>query len=105
MFPYIDGGEAMPRKAAARTDSKVRSDSCVGSAEFGTQMAQKWKQVREKGEPASLLLLDLDGLHQLNTVHGHDEGDRVINATIAALGRVAKAATWILGSIGGDQFE
>ena len=94
----------MPRKAAARTDSKVRADGCLGAAEFGTQMAQRWKQSREKGDPASLLLLDLDGLHELNQTHGHDDGDRVINATVGALAKTAKAESWLLGRLGGDEF-
>ena len=94
----------MPRKAAARTDTKVRADSCLGASEFGGQMAQKWKQARDKGESASLLLLDLDGLHELNTTRGHDEGDRVLNATIGALAKVAKAESWLFGRMGGDEF-
>ena len=56
----------MPRKAALKTDSKVRMEGCLGPAEFGTAYVQKWKQSREKGDPVSLLLLDLDGLHGLN---------------------------------------
>jgi len=94
----------MPRKAAARGDSKVRADGCLGSAEFGTALAMNWKQTREKGEPMSLLLIDLDHLHELNTVHGHDEGDRAINATLATLSKAAKAEGWTLGRIGGDEF-
>ena len=94
----------MPRKAAPKTDSKVRMDGCLGPAEFGTAYVQKWKQSREKGDPVSLLLLDLDGLHELNNAHGHDEGDRALNATIAALAKAAKAEGWILGRIGGDEF-
>src|SRR5439155_17136373 len=91
---YRLGGGLMPRRAAARTDSKVRSDGCLGAAEFGTALAMKWKQTREKGEPVSLLLLDLDELHQLNTVHGKDEADRAINATIGTLTKAAKAGGW-----------
>jgi len=94
----------MPRRAAARTDSKVRSEGCLGAAEFGTAYAMKWKQAREKGQPVSLLLLDLDGLHELNTVHGKDEGDRALSATIATLAKAAKAEGWTLGRIGGDEF-
>ncbi len=94
----------MPRRAAARTDTKVRSDGCLGAAEFGAQMAQSWKRSREKGEPVALLLLDLDGLHELNQIHGHDDGDRVINATIASLGKTARSEGWLLGRLGGDEF-
>jgi diguanylate cyclase (GGDEF)-like protein len=94
----------MPRKAGTKVDSKVRLDGCLGAAEFGSTMAQKWKQARDHGEPVSLLLLDLDGLHELNTAHGHDEGDRALNATVGALSRAAKAEGWTLGRIGGDEF-
>src|SRR6267378_3830598 len=96
----VAGGGRMPRKAAVRTDSKVRGDGCLGAAEFGSALNQRWKQSREKGEPVSLLLLDLDGLHELNSVHGHDEGDRALNATIGALSKAAKAEGWILGRVG-----
>ena len=94
----------MPRKAAARTDTKVRSDGCLGAAEFGAQMAQSWKRSRDKLDPVGLLLLDLDGLHELNQVHGHDDGDRVINATIASLAKTARSEGWLLGRLGGDEF-
>jgi diguanylate cyclase (GGDEF)-like protein len=94
----------VPRKAAARTDTKVRSDGCLGAAEFGAQMAQSWKRSREKGDPVALLLLDLDGLHDLNQTHGHDDGDRVINATITSLAKTAKSEGWLLGRLGGDEF-
>lgn len=94
----------MPGKTTARIDPKVRSDGCLGAAEFGGTLNQRWKQSRDKGEPVSLLLLDLDGLHELNTVHGHDEGDRAINAALAMLLKAAKAEGWTLGRIGGDEF-
>lgn len=94
----------MPRKPAAKVGGKVRMDGCLGAAEFGTVLARTWKRSRDRGEPVSLLLLDLDGLHQLNTTHGHDEGDRAINATLAALGKAAKSEGWTLGRIGGDEF-
>jgi diguanylate cyclase (GGDEF)-like protein len=94
----------VPRKAAARTDTKVRSDGCLAAAEFGAQMAQSWKRSREKGEPVAVLLLDLDGLHELNQIHGHDDGDRVINATIASLAKTARSEGWLLGRFGGDEF-
>ena len=94
----------MARKTALRGDSKVRMDGCLGPAEFGTAYVQKWKKSREKGDPVSLLLLDLDGLHELNSAHGHEEGDRALNATIAALAKAAKAEGWLLGRIGGDEF-
>lgn len=94
----------MPRKTAPKSGTKVRTEGCLGAADFGAALAQKWKQSREKGDAVSLLLLDLDGLHQLNTTYGHDQGDRALNATIATLTRSAKADGWTVGRIGGDEF-
>ena len=52
----------------------------------------------------TLLLVDLDSLHELNVTHGRDEGDRAINASLAALAKNAKAERWTLGRVGGDEF-
>ena len=101
----------MPRKTAPKAESKmpkaeskIRMDGCLSPAEFGPVYAQKWKQSRDKGDPVSLLLIDLDDLHELNAKHGKEEGDRAINATIAALAKSAKADGWTLARIGGDEF-
>ncbi len=52
----------------------------------------------------TVLLLDIDNLHELNTVHGRDAGDRAINAATLELSRAAKREGWTLGRIGGDEF-
>jgi diguanylate cyclase (GGDEF)-like protein len=94
----------VPQKTPMRTGAKVRSAGCLGAVEFGGALNQRWKQARDNGEPVSLLLLDLDGLFEINTKYGHDEGDRAIAATTTALLRTSKAEGWTLGRIGGDEF-
>lgn len=51
----------------------------------------------------ALLLLDLDGLKQLNDSHGHEAGDQALIATAEAL-RVSTRNSDIIGRIGGDEF-
>jgi diguanylate cyclase (GGDEF)-like protein len=56
----------------------------------------------DAGDDLALLLCDLDGLKELNDVHGHQAGD-------AALGRVAAALAAVAGDglvarVGGDEF-
>src|SRR5207237_10017197 len=64
-----------------------------------------WKKSRERPEQqVTLLLLDIDNLHQLNTVHGREAGDRAINAATGELSRAARREGWTLGRIGGDEF-
>jgi diguanylate cyclase (GGDEF)-like protein len=43
-------------------------------------------------------------LHELNTTHGREAGDRAIGAAITELSRAARRERWTLGRIGGDEF-
>ena len=94
----------MPPAKALPKPTARKEDRCLSAADFGMALTTGWKRAREKGEPVSLLLLDLDGLHELNTKHGHDEGDRALDATIGALAKAAKPERWTVGRIGGDEF-
>jgi two-component system cell cycle response regulator len=55
------------------------------------------------GSPISLLLVDVDGLKQVNDTHGHPAGDRVIREVADAIGTTLRhsdfGARW-----GGDEF-
>src|SRR5437588_10240118 len=84
---------------------RVDKDGCLSGPAFSGALNAAWKESRERPETQiTLLLLDLDNLHQLNTVHGRDAGDRVISAAVAELSRTAKREGWTLGRIGGDEF-
>ena len=85
--------------------SRAEKDGCLSAAAFGGALTTIWKNSRDRPEQQmTLLLLDIDNLHQLNTVHGRDAGDRAINAATAELSRTAKREGWTLGRIGGDEF-
>jgi diguanylate cyclase (GGDEF)-like protein len=94
----------MPPAKSQPKPSTKREDRCLSAADFGLAVTMTWKRSREKGEPVSVLLLDLDGLHELNTTHGHAEGDRAIDATLNTLAKGAKSDGWTIGRIGGDEF-
>jgi len=53
--------------------------------------------------PVSVLLVDLNGLKKTNDTHGHDVGDRVIQALATALVRALPKGT-VVARIGGDEF-
>ena len=96
----------MPRTAQVR-DVRLRADKdgCLSGPAFSGALNMVWKESHGRPEAQiALLLLDLDNLHELNTVHGREAGDRAIGATIAELSRVAKREGWTLGRIGGDEF-
>jgi len=58
---------------------------------------------RRCGEPASLLLIDIDRFKQVNDIHGHAEGDRILRE-LAGLLRQRQRAVDALFRVGGDEF-
>jgi diguanylate cyclase len=96
----------LPRTAQLTTvRMRADKDGCLSGPALAGALTAIWKESRERPEQqVTLLLLDIDNLHQLNTVHGREAGDRAINAAIAELSRAAKREGWTLGRIGGDEF-
>jgi diguanylate cyclase len=94
-------------RAAQIKDVRFRADrdGCLSAPAFSGAVNMVWKESRERPETQiTLLLVDIDNLHQLNTVHGRETGDRAIGAAITELARAAKREGWTLGRIGGDEF-
>lgn len=58
---------------------------------------------RRSGAPLSLVLIDMDGLKELNDRFGHGTGDRAIVAVAAAMSERVRTGD-ILGRWGGDEF-
>lgn len=57
----------------------------------------------ERGEMA-LLYIDLDGFKQVNDVHGHKAGDRVLAECARRLRAAVKRQSDLVGRLGGDEF-
>jgi len=94
-------------RTAQIKDVRLRADKdgCLSGPAFSGALNAVWKESRERPESqTTLLLLDIDNLHQLNTVHGREAGDRAIGAAVAELARTAKRESWTLGRLGGDEF-
>jgi diguanylate cyclase (GGDEF)-like protein/PAS domain S-box-containing protein len=58
---------------------------------------------RRYGEIAGLMVVDLDGMRELNVVHGHDAGDAALQAVARALTRRLRQ-TDLIARMGGDEF-
>lgn len=82
-----------PRKTTAET-------AFLDAGAFGAAIGKAF----EKEPAGALLLVDLDGFHQVNLQAGRETGDRVIKAAMAALRKWAEGDGWRLGRIGGDEF-
>jgi diguanylate cyclase (GGDEF)-like protein len=57
---------------------------------------------RERGQPAALVLFDLDHFKQINDVCGHAAGDRVLTAVARAVSAALPEA--LHGRLGGEEF-
>lgn len=55
------------------------------------------------GDPASVVVLDLDGLKNVNDTAGHDAGDRLLRQTAQVLQETVRAAD-VVARLGGDEF-
>jgi diguanylate cyclase (GGDEF)-like protein len=84
---------------------RSRRDALTGLATrlaFFEQSDEIVRTARRRGQVVGVLYADLDGFKQVNDVHGHTVGDRVL-ATIA--GRLAAAlGDRLVARLGGDEF-
>lgn len=66
-------------------------------------MANEEERCRRYGHPAVVMVIDLDGLKQLNDAQGHAAGDELITRAAHAL-RLAAREVDIVARLGGDEF-
>ena len=93
-------------RAMEDASREARSDPLTG---VGNRLA--WQEAvdsaaeryEREGTGASFVLVDLNGLKETNDTHGHDVGDRLIQALALAL-RAAIPVSAKLARIGGDEF-
>lgn len=65
--------------------------------------AMEWQASAREGTPIACMMVDADGFKQINDTHGHDAGDRVLQALAACL-RHAIRTDDIVSRLGGDEF-
>ena len=85
---------------------QARTDALTGAAnrrEFERVAGERFRQAREKSEPFSIAICDLDYFKQVNDYYGHAAGDRVLIAFTGILRRNLRKSD-VLARIGGDEF-
>lgn len=82
------------------------TDALTGLANrraFQTRLREEWLRARRYGSSLSLLLVDVDGLKQINDQRGHAAGDEVLRTAAHAIALTMRVtdfgARW-----GGDEF-
>lgn len=91
------------RRRLARLAAVDPLTGCLNRGAFDRQLAAEIARAGRRGEPVSLVLLDLDGFKRVNDTRGHGAGDDLL----AWVGRTLRASVRphdVVGRIGGDEF-
>ena len=70
---------------------------------FEREVTDQVARAQRYGEPAALLMIDIDDFKQINDTHGHRAGDRALKQ-FAAMLKQRLRDTDVLARIGGDEF-
>lgn len=99
-FSYVLGRQADRLYDLSSTDSLtgLRNRRAVQE-----RLEQEFERAERYGEHLSLLLIDLDGLKELNDRHGHRAGDGALRKAAAAVRNGSRAAD-LPARWGGDEF-
>ncbi|SHM27567.1 PAS domain S-box-containing protein/diguanylate cyclase (GGDEF) domain-containing protein [Cryptosporangium aurantiacum] len=94
------------RTAQDRIAHAAMHDALTGllnSASLLRGLSQALADGASGGYPIGLLFLDLDGFKQVNDVHGHAAGDRMLRTISDVLRRTCRERD-LVGRMGGDEF-
>jgi diguanylate cyclase (GGDEF)-like protein len=94
------------RRLADRATKRASQDELTGLARrwrFDEELARQVSHARRHRTPATLLLIDVDGLKLANDTLGHQAGDAILQHVAAAI-RQQIRGTDFAGRIGGDEF-
>jgi diguanylate cyclase (GGDEF)-like protein len=89
-----------------RLRNAARSDALTGLLNHGAlhkRLRALQTEAERRGEPLSLVLLDVDHFKRINDRFGHAEGDRVLRELAAAMRRRLRDGDAI-GRVGGEEF-
>lgn len=68
-----------------------------------SQLMKRLSEVKRRGNPVALLLLDLDGFKDINDTHGHAAGDHCLKEMASRLAAI-RGHGRLITRIGGDEF-
>jgi diguanylate cyclase (GGDEF)-like protein/PAS domain S-box-containing protein len=94
------------KKAQKELEKMATTDSLTGLANRGhfmTLAAAEIQRTLRYSRPLSILMIDADRFKNINDIHGHDMGDKVLQALGATLASVLRS-TDTAGRIGGEEF-
>jgi diguanylate cyclase (GGDEF)-like protein len=97
---YVLGRQADELRRLSMTDALT---GLANRHAFQVRLREEWRRSRRYRAPLALLLIDVDGLKQVNDEQGHEAGDRVLRDVAGAIRHTLRGtdtgARW-----GGDEF-
>jgi diguanylate cyclase (GGDEF)-like protein len=96
-------GAATTRQALVRQAMTDGLTGLLHHRAFHEALRAEAERATRYGHPLALILLDLDGFKDVNDVHGHQAGDRLLVAVARALEEITRASETV-GRLGGDEF-
>jgi diguanylate cyclase (GGDEF)-like protein len=101
-----DGAAVRTARQLERAVSDAETDPLTGLLNrrgWERWLGREEERFRRFGDPASVVMMDLDGLKALNDTAGHDAGDRLIRRTADTLAGAVRSGD-PLARLGGDEF-
>jgi diguanylate cyclase (GGDEF)-like protein/PAS domain S-box-containing protein len=90
----------------ARVEAMARTDQLTGLPNrraWDEELRRELERARRSGQPVSVVMLDLDGLKQVNDLEGHQAGDELLQNAATAWRTVLRISDFI-ARYGGDEF-
>lgn len=91
-------------RAAEQTAGEDALTGLANRRRFDEFLAGWWRVSARKGQPLSLLLVDVDDFKRYNDLHGHPEGDAVVRQVADVLRKMVRRTSDLAARIGGDEF-
>ncbi len=101
--PYSEAWLQGIMDALCDLSSKDALTGLVNRRSFEMALAREVDRVARSGEPALLLVLDIDHFKAVNDTYGHAAGDLVIKAVAGALNQVVRPMDTV-ARVGGEEF-
>ena len=71
---------------------------------FNTSLEQEWETARQKRQPLSILMFDIDYFKQYNDLYGHIPGDQCLTDVAQTLSLALDGARDLVARFGGEEF-
>ena len=101
-----DGAAVRAARELERATSEAETDALTGLLNrrgWERWLAREEERFRRFGDPACVVMMDLDGLKRVNDTEGHDAGDAYLRRTADSLRSVTRRGDPV-ARLGGDEF-